>query len=81
MTFDDFYWPEAITTTNASVSHIGTHDDVAMTAIQTSLAALQVGSAFAAKVPYIAPIAGLLLQVLTMRDARLTTIFFRLFVF
>jgi hypothetical protein len=77
MNFVDFYWPEAITTTDVSV----THDDVAMTAIQASLAALQVGSAWAAQVPYIAPIAGLLLQVLTMRDARLTTIFFRLPVF
>jgi hypothetical protein len=52
---------------------MGTHNDVTMNGIQTSLAALQVGSAFAAKVPYIAPIVGLLLQVLTMRDVRVNT--------
>ncbi|KAI0297819.1 hypothetical protein B0F90DRAFT_1669281 [Multifurca ochricompacta] len=37
-------------------------------AIQTSLAALKEGSALASRIPYIAPIAGILLQVLTMRD-------------
>jgi len=42
--------------------------DVAMSTIQTSLAVLQAGSSLAAKLPFIAPIAGLLLQVLTMRD-------------
>ncbi|KAH9040447.1 hypothetical protein EDB85DRAFT_139111 [Lactarius pseudohatsudake] len=47
---------------------IGTHDDIAMSAIQTSLAALKEGSALATKLPFIAPIAGLLLQALTMRD-------------
>ena len=40
-----------------------------MSAIKTSLAALQVGSTFATKIPYIAPVAGLLLQALAMRDA------------
>ena len=40
-----------------------------MSAMKTSLAALQVGSAFATKIPYIAPIAALLLQALTVRDA------------
>jgi hypothetical protein len=45
-----------------------------MSAIQTSLAALKEGSAFAAKIPFIAPIAGLLLQVLTMRDVSVTHI-------
>ncbi|KAH9036433.1 hypothetical protein EDB84DRAFT_1186894 [Lactarius hengduanensis] len=49
-------------------SHIDTHDDVAMSTIQTSLAVLKEGSSLAAKLPYIAPIAGLLLQALTMRD-------------
>ncbi|KAF8264656.1 hypothetical protein EI94DRAFT_441388 [Lactarius quietus] len=39
-----------------------------MGAIQTSLAVLQAGSALASKLPFIAPIAGLLLQALTMRD-------------
>ncbi len=48
------------------------HDDVAMSAIQISLAVLKEGSTLAARLPYIAPIAGLLLQALTMRDARLT---------
>ncbi len=47
------------------------HDDIAMSAIQTSLAVLKEGSSLAAKLPYIAPIAGLLLQALTMRDARI----------
>ncbi|KAN0132701.1 P-loop containing nucleoside triphosphate hydrolase protein, partial [Lactarius tabidus] len=42
--------------------------DVVMSAIKTSLSALQVGSAFATKIPFIAPVAGLLLQALTMRD-------------
>ncbi|KAI9451697.1 hypothetical protein BJY52DRAFT_92179 [Lactarius psammicola] len=48
--------------------HFGTHDNVAMSAIQTSLAVLKEGSSLAAKLPYIAPIAALLLQALTMRD-------------
>jgi hypothetical protein len=48
--------------------HIDTHDDIAMNAIQTSLAVLMTGSSLASKVPFIAPIAGLLLQALTMRD-------------
>ena len=41
-----------------------------MSAIQTSLAVLMAGSSLASKLPLIAPIAGLLLQALTMRDAR-----------
>ncbi|KAH9051387.1 hypothetical protein EDB83DRAFT_1309191 [Lactarius deliciosus] len=57
------------TITSATARSIGTRNDVAMSAIQTSLAALKEGSALAARVPYISPIAGLLLQVLTMRDA------------
>ena len=76
MMFADWFWPDAATTTSASARQIGTHNDVATSSIQTSLAALQVGSALAAKVPYIAPIAGLLLQVLTMQDVRLTHISF-----
>ncbi|KAN0130927.1 hypothetical protein V8E53_011305 [Lactarius tabidus] len=48
--------------------HIDTHDDIAMNAVQTSLAVLMTGSSLASKVPFIAPIAGLLLQALTMRD-------------
>jgi hypothetical protein len=52
--------------------HISMHDDIAMSAIQTSLAALKEGSALAAKLPFIALIASLLLQALTMRDVRVT---------
>ena len=47
-----------------------THDDTAMSAIQTALAVLMEGSSFAAKLPFITPIASLILQALTMRDAR-----------
>jgi hypothetical protein len=39
-----------------------------MNAIQTSLAVLMAGSSLASELPFIAPIAGLLLQALTMRD-------------
>jgi len=49
-------------------SHIDTHDDIAMGAIHTSLAVLMAGSSLASELPFIAPIAGLLLQALTMRD-------------
>ena len=45
-----------------------------MSAIQTSLAVLQQGSSLATHLPFIAPIAGLLLQALTMRDVRVTHI-------
>jgi len=47
---------------------IDTHDDISMSAIQTSLAVLQQGSALASNLPFFAPIAGLLLQALAMRD-------------
>jgi hypothetical protein len=40
-----------------------------MSAIETSLAALKEASALAGKIPFISPVAGLLLQALTMRDA------------
>ncbi len=40
-----------------------------MSAVETSLAALKEASALAGKIPFIAPVAGLLLQALTMRDA------------
>ncbi|KAH8989274.1 hypothetical protein EDB92DRAFT_2003758 [Lactarius akahatsu] len=49
---------------------IDPHDDFTMSAIQTSLALLKDGSTLAIKFPFIAPIAGLLLQALTMRDAQ-----------
>ena len=67
----DCLWPDAITTASASAKQTGIRNEVAMSAIQTSLAALQLGSALASKLPYSSPIAGLLLQVLTMRDVRL----------
>ncbi|KAI0294129.1 hypothetical protein B0F90DRAFT_1670590 [Multifurca ochricompacta] len=47
---------------------IGEGGGVAMSAIETSLAALKEASSLAGKIPYISPVAGLLLQVLTMRD-------------
>ncbi|KAH9033004.1 hypothetical protein EDB85DRAFT_1157335 [Lactarius pseudohatsudake] len=56
------------TITSATARSIGTRNDVALSAIQTSLAVLKEGSALAARLPYISPIAGLLLQVLIMRD-------------
>ncbi|KAI9434855.1 hypothetical protein H4582DRAFT_746291 [Lactarius indigo] len=48
--------------------HIDPHDDITMNAIQTSLTVLKEGSSLATNLPFIAPIAGLLLQALTMRD-------------
>jgi len=39
-----------------------------MSAIEASLAALKEASALASRIPFIAPVAGLLLQTLTMRD-------------
>ena len=41
-----------------------------MSAIPTALAVLMEASSFTAKLPFITPIASLILQVLTMRDAR-----------
>ena len=55
--------------------HMSMHDDVAINAIQTALAAIKEGSSLATKLPFIAPIAGLLLQALTMPDVRLSHIF------
>ncbi|KAH9167312.1 hypothetical protein EDB89DRAFT_133530 [Lactarius sanguifluus] len=64
--------PSAHGTTGSIVSdpvwYIDTRDDIAMSAIQTSLAVLKEGSSLATELPFIAPIAGLLLQALTMRD-------------
>ena len=71
ISFSDFFWPGDATIIHDTASHIDTHDDIAMGAIQTSLAVLMAGSALASKLPFIAPIAGLLLQALTMRDVRL----------
>jgi hypothetical protein len=50
------------------VWHIGTQENISMSAIQTSLAVLREGVSLSAGFPYIAPIAGLLLRALTMRD-------------
>ena len=50
---------------------IGGANDVTMGVIETSLAALQTGSALVANVPFISPVAGLILQALKMRSARL----------
>jgi hypothetical protein len=69
------FWPGDATTLSDADLHIDTHDDIAMNAVQTSLAVLMTGSSLASKVPFIAPIAGLLLQALTMRDARFPYIF------
>ncbi|KAI0297526.1 hypothetical protein B0F90DRAFT_897521 [Multifurca ochricompacta] len=56
-------------TLNPSLSEpIGEGGGVVMSTIETSLAALKEASSLAANIHYIAPIAGLLLQVLTMRD-------------
>ena len=63
-------WPGNATPPSDAASHVDVHDDIAMNAIQTSLAVLMTGSSLASKLPFIAPIAGLLLQALTMRDAR-----------
>ncbi|KAI9439180.1 hypothetical protein H4582DRAFT_121855 [Lactarius indigo] len=59
--------PAAITSALVTRT-IGTRNDLVMSAIQTSLAALKEGSSLATRLPYISPIAGLLLQVLTTRD-------------
>jgi hypothetical protein len=45
-----------------------------MNTIQTSLAALQEGSALAANFPYVAPIAGLLLHALTTRGCKCNSV-------
>ena len=50
---------------------IGGGSDLAIGVIETSLAALQTGSALATHVPFISPIAGLILQALKMRGVRL----------
>ena len=68
-------WPGDATTSDTAL-HVDVHDDIAMNAIQTSLAVLMTGSSLASELPFIAPIAGLLLQALTMRDARIPYISF-----
>jgi hypothetical protein len=53
---------------------IGDGGDVAMSVIETSLAALQTGSALVTNVPFIAPIAGLIIQALQMRGVCLRSL-------
>ncbi|KAF8261708.1 P-loop containing nucleoside triphosphate hydrolase protein [Lactarius quietus] len=47
---------------------IGGSADIAMSAIETSLTALKEASALVSRVPYIGPIAGIILEALKMRD-------------
>ena len=63
------FLPDDAIVLRSPASHIDPRDDIVMNAVQTSLAVLVTGSSLASKVPFIAPIAGLLLQALTMRDA------------
>ena len=49
---------------------IGGGSDLAMGVIETSLAALQAGSSLVTNVPFISPVAGLILQALKMRGVR-----------
>ncbi len=50
-----------------------------MNTITASLAALKEGSALAARIPYMAPIAGLILQALTMHDVSISLFSWTLF--
>lgn len=72
--FPDCFWPVGTAAVFDRTWHISTHDDTAMSAIQTALAVLMEGSSFATKLPFITPIASLILQALTMRDARVRQI-------
>ncbi|KAH9164620.1 hypothetical protein EDB89DRAFT_402599 [Lactarius sanguifluus] len=67
-TSDDQPPAHGTTVVSDTAWHVDTGDDIAMSAIQTSLAVLKEGSSLATELPFIAPIAGLLLQALTMRD-------------
>ncbi|KAI9443830.1 hypothetical protein H4582DRAFT_2095250 [Lactarius indigo] len=67
-TSDDRPSAHGTTVVSDPAGHIDPHDDISMSAIQTSLALLKEGSSLATDLPFIAPIAGLLLQALTMRD-------------
>ncbi|KAH8989277.1 hypothetical protein EDB92DRAFT_882461 [Lactarius akahatsu] len=67
-TSDDQPSAHGTTVVSDTAWHVDTRDDIAMSAIQTSLAALKEGSSLATELPFIAPIAGLLLQALNMRD-------------
>ncbi|KAI0294313.1 hypothetical protein B0F90DRAFT_1286987 [Multifurca ochricompacta] len=52
----------------SSSEPIGGSVDVAIGVLETSLAALKEVSSLAGKIPYISPIAGIILQALKMRD-------------
>lgn len=69
--FVQFIYPTHLATqpNPASSGQIGGRGDTAMSAIELSLAALKEASALAGRIPFIAPVAGLLLQAITMRDA------------
>ena len=70
--FADCFWSDTTTVVSDLDWEVAPPDDIAMSTIQTSLVFLQEGSSLAAKLPFIAPIAGLILQALIMRDVRLT---------
>jgi hypothetical protein len=59
----------------ASSEAIRGSGDMAMSAIETSLAVLKEASSLAQHIPYISPVAGLLLQALTMRGESRSTAF------
>ena len=71
--FSDRFWSDG-TSVFGPTWNISMRDDTAMSAIQTALAVFMEGSSFATKLPFITPIAGLILQALTMRDARVPQI-------
>ena len=58
-----------------SSGSIGGGRDVAMGVIESSLAALQVGSALVTNVPFISPVASIILQALQMRGVRERLVF------
>ena len=72
--FTGRFWSDTITVVSDPASDIDTHDDMAMGTLQTSLAVLVAGSSLGSKLPFIGPIADLLLQALTMRDVCVTYI-------
>jgi hypothetical protein len=62
-----------------SSGSIGGSSGITMNAIETSLTILKEGSALVAHVPFIGPVAGIILQALQMRGVRLrTSLFIRL---
>ena len=69
------FGPDGAVVVATTAEPVATHGDLAMSTLETSLLALKDGTALAAKLPYVAPIAALLLQALTMRDVRVTHIF------